>query len=223
MCMSLDKAREQHVRNREKTSIMKFLSEPMFAGIPLYIIFSTVRRIERSILNAAIARSEEKCLSTSWCSDAFIERYSCVGFSVKINLDPNSSINIARDDPDVRFYTITRLFNAIVCRWLGDVGLGRLSHLLWDRIGTYMQQINPSSIGFMSPSELNPFVSKDYFDEIALRSAQKISKKFTTQYTCPQCFSKKAEHKEIQSARGDEGSTLFLNCLICGKKWRNYD
>lgn len=38
--------------------------------------------------------------------------------------------------------------------------------------------------------------------------------------TCSRCKSKKVSYYELQTRSGDEASTLFMNCLICGNKWR---
>ena len=38
--------------------------------------------------------------------------------------------------------------------------------------------------------------------------------------TCMRCKSKKVSYYELQTRSGDEASTLFMNCLICGKKWK---
>jgi DNA-directed RNA polymerase subunit M/transcription elongation factor TFIIS len=38
--------------------------------------------------------------------------------------------------------------------------------------------------------------------------------------TCSRCKSKKVSYYELQTRSGDEASTLFMNCLICGKKWK---
>ena len=38
--------------------------------------------------------------------------------------------------------------------------------------------------------------------------------------TCTRCKGKKVSYYELQTRSGDEASTLFMNCLICGKKWK---
>lgn len=38
--------------------------------------------------------------------------------------------------------------------------------------------------------------------------------------TCSRCKGKKVSYYELQTRSGDEASTLFMNCLICGKKWK---
>lgn len=38
--------------------------------------------------------------------------------------------------------------------------------------------------------------------------------------TCSRCKSKKVSYYELQTRSGDEASTLFMNCLICDKKWK---
>jgi len=38
--------------------------------------------------------------------------------------------------------------------------------------------------------------------------------------TCMRCKSKKVSYYELQTRSGDEASTLFMECLICGKKWK---
>jgi DNA-directed RNA polymerase subunit M/transcription elongation factor TFIIS len=37
---------------------------------------------------------------------------------------------------------------------------------------------------------------------------------------CSRCKGKKVSYYELQTRSGDEATTLFMNCLICGKKWK---
>lgn len=37
---------------------------------------------------------------------------------------------------------------------------------------------------------------------------------------CSRCKGKKISYYELQTRSGDESMTIFMNCLICGKKWK---
>ena len=41
-----------------------------------------------------------------------------------------------------------------------------------------------------------------------------------TSANCPKCGHKEAYFWTSQTRSGDEASTLFMNCLVCGKKWK---
>lgn len=152
------------------------------------------RRIERSCHNSAINIAEEKSISQYWENEDFVDIYSNVGYQVKINLSPKSHVGDK--------YLITNIISYI------KTGKG----------------INPENLGFMKPEELCPSKSEKDREEIRIRYKQKIKKKTTEMYQCPNrgCRARNAEYEVIQTRSGDEGGTQFLTCVTCGQDWKIY-
>ena len=75
----------------------------------------------------------------------------------------------------------------------------------------------------MSPMELFP----EHWDK--LREKEKATDEFlyfrkpdtnTDEYKCGKCKQRKCSYYELQTRSADEPMTTFVNCLVCGNKWR---
>lgn len=44
----------------------------------------------------------------------------------------------------------------------------------------------------------------------------------TTKMECPKCKNKEAYYWQVQTRAGDEPSTSFFRCTVCGFTWREY-
>ena len=42
----------------------------------------------------------------------------------------------------------------------------------------------------------------------------------TDQFLCTRCFKRECTYYEMQTRSADEPMTIFINCLNCGKNWR---
>jgi transcription elongation factor S-II len=42
----------------------------------------------------------------------------------------------------------------------------------------------------------------------------------TDQFFCTRCFKRECTYYEMQTRSADEPMTIFINCLSCGKNWR---
>jgi transcription elongation factor S-II len=42
----------------------------------------------------------------------------------------------------------------------------------------------------------------------------------TDQFLCSRCHKRECTYYEMQTRSADEPMTIFINCLNCGKKWR---
>ena len=74
----------------------------------------------------------------------------------------------------------------------------------------------------MNSEQLNPYINKPYKQKLMLREQQTIKIKTSKMYTCPQCKKNDAKYWKMQTRSGDEGYTIFVNCQLCGFRWRIY-
>ena len=42
----------------------------------------------------------------------------------------------------------------------------------------------------------------------------------TDQFKCGRCKSRKCTYYEMQTRSADEGMTIFVTCINCGKRWK---
>ena len=218
------------IRDIEKSAILRVCNNyDKFNLLNLSLKIKLVKLIESGILNSAIDKSRERNIQTYWDNENFIELYSNIGYTIKFNIDIESSINKNKENK-VRTYLIENLYNYILIYYLKMIYKKNqnktILHILPDKlfqmILSYINFIDPKKIGYMSDIELNPFINQIYIDELNIRCQQTVKVKFSSMYTCNQCGSKKSRQREIQTRSGDEGGTLFINCLNCGHIWRQY-
>jgi len=58
-------------------------------------------------------------------------------------------------------------------------------------------------------------------NKLRLKAAYEIKQvAMTNLVQCSRCKGKKISYYELQTRSGDESMTIFMNCLICGKKWK---
>lgn len=160
--------------------------------------------IELGIYNHAVHKAQERHIQVLWHDRVFFEIYSNISYNVKVNLDIESSVNKSHKEK-TRTYLVSKMYEFSVHNKDHDHGL-----------------LNPESLGAASSVDLNPYINQAYLDEINLRNQQGIVMKFSQMYRCNRCDKRKARVREIQSASLDEGSTLFITCIGCGNRWRQY-
>lgn len=70
------------------------------------------------------------------------------------------------------------------------------------------------------PSKWIPLIEENNRKEEIINQSHSAAS--TEQYVCPNrnCRARKAVYKEVQTRSADEPMTLFLTCLVCGKKWK---
>jgi DNA-directed RNA polymerase subunit M/transcription elongation factor TFIIS len=76
------------------------------------------------------------------------------------------------------------------------------------------------AIAGMSSAEMNPEATREIREMLELRLRQKVDVKFSEAYLCRRCGARKATINETQNRAADEQSTINLECLACGYKWR---
>jgi DNA-directed RNA polymerase subunit M/transcription elongation factor TFIIS len=56
-------------------------------------------------------------------------------------------------------------------------------------------------------------------EELERRAKEEIKVKYSTMYQCRNCGQRKTHERELQTRSGDEGGTIFVECLNCGVVW----
>jgi DNA-directed RNA polymerase subunit M/transcription elongation factor TFIIS len=218
------------IRKTQKKSIRECMENyNPFLSLPQSYQDSLVRRIERGCYNANIEKAHKNHIPNYWDNKPFVEQYETICYRIKANLDPASSVNEACGEDGI--YLASCVYHAMLLNYFVDrfkqgtkqTYLDMLPLPVLFEIFEHIDHIQPIDVGDLSSIELNPSISKKYIEEIALRENQTIKKKYTTVYPCPAHGHRMANYREVQTRSGDEGSTLFLTCLMCGDRWRVYD
>ena len=82
------------------------------------------------------------------------------------------------------------------------------------------KKIKPEKLPYLPVEELHPEKYKKIIKKKEIEDIKKNNRPSTNAFKCPRCGKKKANVQEKQVRRADESSTLFLDCLVCGYKWR---
>lgn len=93
---------------------------------------------------------------------------------------------------------------------------------LYDRM-IHKREFHPHMLPYMQCKDIFPERWKeiDERNQLRLKAAYEIKLvPMSDMIKCSRCKSKKVSYYELQTRSGDEASTLFMNCLICGKKWK---
>ena len=83
--------------------------------------------------------------------------------------------------------------------------------------------ILPNDFVFMNHQSWAPLQWKFYIEEKIKKDEMKYNKKIqasTDMFTCKKCHNNKCTYYEMQTRSADESATIFVNCLTCGKNWR---
>lgn len=205
------------LRSNEKDSIKNcLLSYNLFENMEDEHIDMTVRKIERSIVNASIDMATHKNIPKYWDDVSFVDLYSNISYNIKINIDPESSVLCDKSD-DIKFHQIEQIYNSSLLEALitKKYITNDISNILKD----YIPTIDLNKIGYMNSFDLNPKINEPYFIEKRKREQEKLASKFSTMYKCDRCGEKKTDIQEVQRRSSDEGSTLQITCLVCGAAW----
>jgi DNA-directed RNA polymerase subunit M/transcription elongation factor TFIIS len=82
------------------------------------------------------------------------------------------------------------------------------------------KEIKYERLPYLTVEELHPEKYDMILKKKEIEEFKKNNKPSTNAFKCPRCKKKKALVEEKQTRRADESSTLFLECLECGNKWR---
>jgi DNA-directed RNA polymerase subunit M/transcription elongation factor TFIIS len=208
------------IREEEKKAIFSGLkNNARFVKLDDVLKVKLVNLIEVGINNATFDCAVERKLPQIWNDPRYVEIYSNIGYNVKINLDPDSSIN-SDQEPTTRYYLSNMFINYIVLLYSAQLLAAWEPDLEWRTVLRYCPHMNPKISAGLSGPAINPARSQKYIDEIELRGKQTINRKFTTQFPCPQCGVRRATFKSVQSRGLDEDNTLFITCDACNHTWK---
>jgi transcription elongation factor S-II len=90
------------------------------------------------------------------------------------------------------------------------------------RVNVLNGSIDIADIPNMTPQQMNP----KYWEEIVNTNNAKdnvlnsFKKNTTNDYECSNCHKSECEYYTAQIRSADEGSTIFLECIPCGFKWK---
>lgn len=88
---------------------------------------------------------------------------------------------------------------------------------------TNKKEFLPHMLPYMLCQDIFPDRWKQIIEknQLRLKAAYEVKNvAMSDMITCSRCKGKKVSYYELQTRSGDEASTLFMNCLICGKKWK---
>jgi hypothetical protein len=183
-------------------------------------ILSASTEMEESIYIA----TDNKIRSLHIMNDRSFENiYNAKMFEIKIHLDPTSSVNAVPSGfidkvyatmLDLRLKSIIYEKDTETSLYLLEI-LGIMMH-----IGGYSLML--SDIGNLPPELLHPTANKTIIDTIEAKKQQKVEEKGTSMHTCDVCGESNTREKKIDTCSADEGSTLFIECINCGNRWRDY-
>ena len=123
-------------------------------------------------------------------------------------------------------------YRKVVKKWdnkfFVQIYLDRLRSIFTNLKGEVLQQINdgtmkPHVVAFMTHQELSP----DKWDEMIKAKIIRDKNKFETTisastdtFTCRKCKGNQCTHYCQQLRSADEPTTIFVQCITCGNRWK---
>jgi DNA-directed RNA polymerase subunit M/transcription elongation factor TFIIS len=84
-------------------------------------------------------------------------------------------------------------------------------------------EITPQDAAFMTHQEMNEGRWSELIERKKLLDANKFNTNLaasTTLFTCSKCKSNRCTFYSLQIRSCDEGETIFITCMDCGKRWK---
>lgn len=148
------------------------------------------RKIESSVYNFSIDKAKTSNIIASWENKDFSGIYINKCRSLYLNLDKKS-------------YLGNDLFLDVVKKKEFDV-----------KKIAYMKPVD------IFPEIWRPIIEENKRKEEIIKACE--SEASTNKFKCPNrnCRARKAVYTEVQTRSADEPMTLFITCLVCGKRWK---
>jgi DNA-directed RNA polymerase subunit M/transcription elongation factor TFIIS len=180
--------------------------------------------IERGLYNITIDHAKINNVPTYWGNSAFLAQYASLGYTIKINIDVNSSIN-KNKSPEINSYAVSRInnyFKILYFRYLMNTFYQHNNILtlpgIFQQIIAAIPYFELRKVGSLSASDINPHINVPYISQLDMRAKQSTVIKYSTMYKCL-CGESKTHIYELQTRSFDEGATIFVRCISCCKVW----
>jgi DNA-directed RNA polymerase subunit M/transcription elongation factor TFIIS len=169
--------------------------------------------IQHAGINVILGQMRDKSFSlvdntVNW------EAFHNLAFILKINIDVNSSINL----PSGNDHLVRGLKNYLFFIHLAKHNVINKKSFMF--LKKHLNMISPHDVLKMNVKSFNEANNKKYIDNIRKRTEEKIEHKTTRMYFCVKCQNRKTRVQEMQLRCGDEGGTLFIECVVCGHRWK---
>ena len=85
------------------------------------------------------------------------------------------------------------------------------------------ESIQAHTVAFMTHQEMRPDKWKELIDAKIIKDKNKFEinvEASTDTFTCRKCKSNKCTYYLQQTRSADEATTIFVQCLTCGQKWK---
>lgn len=180
---------------------------------PKSLAWKTCKIIEISCNNTTVQFAIDANISTYWDEPRFQELYGNLVYKVFSSIDPNSGIYTDRNTTE-RMWLINKI------KITAFVNFYNFKNLEMQRS---LQKIFPleflKNIASYEIETLNPLLNYSIYQNLKIRAEQKVKKKTTSMFKCPQCKQRECTYEKKQIRSGDEGMTMFFDCCICGYHW----
>jgi DNA-directed RNA polymerase subunit M/transcription elongation factor TFIIS len=149
-----------------------------------------IRKIESSIYNYSIQKSISNNITPAWDNPDFYNIYINKSMGIYLNIDANSYIG-------------------------NKEFINKIKE----------PEFDISKIAFLKPHNVfpelwTPIIKENERKEEILKKCE--SESSTNKFQCPNriCKARKSVYTEVQTRSADEPMTIFITCLVCGKRWK---